>query len=132
MKEIPHVKDFMSKAIYAINSESTLAEAENVMKKYNVRHLPVVLGPKAYGILSDRDLKYFSSLTAVDFTSTRVRDFCEENPYITGPETRLGDVSAELAERRVGSALIVDNDQLVGIFTTTDACRALADLCRQI
>ena len=31
-----------------------------------------------------------------------------------------------MAERHIGSALVTRGGKLVGIFTTTDACRALA------
>jgi CBS domain-containing protein len=35
-----------------------------------------------------------------------------------------------MAERRIGSAIVVKGDKLVGIFTVTDACRALADVLK--
>jgi CBS domain-containing protein len=35
-------------------------------------------------------------------------------------------VAAAMAERHLGSALVTRAGKLVGIFTTTDACRALA------
>lgn len=128
MKSIPAVQKYMTTTPHAINSDSTVAEAAQVMKKNQIRHLPVVLGKK-YGVVSDRDLKFAMSLAGFDPRSARVKDICEEAPYITSPNTSISDVSAELAERRVGSALIVDNGHLVGILTTTDVCRALNDLC---
>jgi CBS domain-containing protein len=36
-----------------------------------------------------------------------------------------------MAERHLGSALVTRGGKLVGIFTTTDACRALARLLRE-
>jgi CBS domain-containing protein len=33
-----------------------------------------------------------------------------------------------MAEHHIGSAIITKNDKLVGIFTVTDACRALAEI----
>jgi hypothetical protein len=33
-----------------------------------------------------------------------------------------------MAERRIGSAIVAKNGKLVGIFTVTDACRALAEV----
>ena len=38
----------------------------------------------------------------------------------------LEHVAATTAERHVGSALVTRGGKLVGIFTATDACRALA------
>jgi len=131
MKTIPQIQKYMTTTPFAINAESTLEEAAKVMKKHAIRHLPVVVVEgKKYGVLSDRDVKYAMSLSGFDPRSARVKDICEDVPYITKPTTLISDVSAELAERKVGSALIVDNGHLVGIFTTTDACRALNDLCQ--
>lgn len=130
MKSIPQVQKYMTTTPYAINAESTIAEAAKVMNKHGIRHLPVVVTEgKKYGVLSDRDVKYAMSLAGFDTHNAKVKDICEDAPYITEPNTLISDVSAELAERKVGSALIVDNGHLVGIFTTTDACRALNDLC---
>lgn len=128
MKAIPAVKKYMTTTPYSINSESTVEEAAKVMKKNGIRHLPVVIGKK-YGLVSDRDLKFVMSLVGFDAKTAKVKDICEEAPYVTEPSTSISLVSAELAERRVGSALIVDNGHLVGILTTTDVCRALNDLC---
>ena len=45
-------------------------------------------------------------------------------------DTPLDQVVTEMAERRIGSALITHHDKLVGIFTVTDACRVLAEILR--
>ena len=37
-----------------------------------------------------------------------------------------------MADRHVGSALVTRGDKLVGIFTTTDACRALARVLHEL
>lgn len=128
MKAIPQVSKYMSTTPLSINGESTLTEAVDVMKKNQIRHLPVVLGEK-FGVVSDRDLKLAMSLAGVNPKLSKVKDICDDSPYLTKPSSSISDVSSELAERKVGSALVVDNGHLVGIFTTTDACRALADLC---
>jgi CBS domain-containing protein len=37
-------------------------------------------------------------------------------------------VARTMAEHHIGSAIVTKNDKLVGIFTVTDACRALAEI----
>lgn len=37
-------------------------------------------------------------------------------------------VANELATKHYGSAIVTENDEVVGIFTTTDACKALAEV----
>jgi acetoin utilization protein AcuB len=51
-----------------------------------------------------------------------------EEPYSVTPETPLDEVVATMAEHKYGSAVIVQNAHVVGVFTTVDACRALSEL----
>jgi len=46
--------------------------------------------------------------------------------YTVPPTATLAKVAGAMAEHRYGSALIVDGEKVVGIFTTVDAMRALA------
>lgn len=127
MRMIPRVKDFMTKQPYTINEQTSIAEAQQTMKKYNIRHLPVVINNKVVGIVSDRDLKSAGSVKASPL-ALQVKYIYHEQPYTVDPNTPLDEVAKEMAKHHYGSAIIVKDDQLVGIFTTVDACRALAHL----
>lgn len=127
MRMIPRVKDFMTKQPYTIDEHTSIAEAQQIMKKYNIRHLPVVINNKVVGIVSDRDLKSAGSVKASPLT-LQVKYIYHEQPYSVDPNTPLDEVAKEMAKHHYGSAMIVKGDQLVGIFTTVDACRALAFL----
>ena len=58
----------------------------------------------------------------------QVADAMTEEPYFTAPDRPIDEVAAEMAEHKYGSAIVVQNGKVVGIFTTTDACAALAEL----
>ena len=50
-----------------------------------------------------------------------------DNVYAVSPSTPLSEVAQRMSETRYGCAIVKDDEQkVVGIFTTTDACRALA------
>jgi CBS domain-containing protein len=128
-KMIPKISKYMTTTPNAINSESNLLEAMNVMEKDRIRHLPVIKDGKVYGLLSDRDIKSLFAFAGADPKSIKVGDVCTDRPYMTRPEALLSDVAKEMASQKVGSALVLDNGKLVGIFTATDACQALSDIC---
>ncbi len=130
MKPIPEIQKYMTPIPHTIGAEQSLATARDFMKKHEIRHLPVLSGGKLVGILTDRDVKMALGLNGVNPILTRVQDFALEDPYQVSPQAKLDEVAAELAERRIGSALVMDHHQLVGIFTTTDAMRALSELLR--
>jgi len=44
------------------------------------------------------------------------------------PDSKLDEVARMMADKKIGSVLVVDHHRLVGIFTTTDALQALGEL----
>lgn len=129
MKSIPKISKYMTTTPLAINSEAPLMEAIDAMNKHKIRHLPVIKAGKVFGLLSDRDLKSIMQYSGANPKSMKVGDVCTDEPFITRPEALLNEVASEMADKKFGSALVIDNGKLVGIFTATDACQALSEIC---
>ena len=127
-KAEPTVQKYMSFQPRSIESSETLKKAQDLMSKLKVRHLPVTKGGKLVGEVSDRDIKLVGGFEEIDTVEAVVADICTTKPFTVGPDTPLHEAAAEMAEKRYGSAIVVQNGKLVGIFTTTDACRALAEI----
>ena len=98
------------------------------MSELGVRHLPVMNQGEIVGIISDRDIKLASGIEGIDADKFPVIDVCAGNPYRVEPDTSLRDVANTMASKHYGSAIVVQNGKVVGIFTTVDACRALAEI----
>ena len=130
-KEEPHIQKFMTTQPFAIEGEESVAKAKAMMSDSKIRHLPVLSEGKVVGILSDRDIKTVCALKGVDVVKTLARDICHEHPYVVGPEALLHEVANEMAEHHYGCAIVVQNEKLVGIFTTVDACRTITALLKQ-
>lgn len=129
MKAIPRISKYMTTTPHAINAEAPLQEALDTMTKHHVRHLPVIKAGHVFGLISDRDLKSIMSFSGVNPKAMKVGEVCTDEPYMTKPDAALNVVASEMAMQKMGSALVIDNGKLVGIFTATDACNALAELC---
>lgn len=56
----------------------------------------------------------------------------QPDSYVVDAGASLERVATTMAERHLGSALVTRADKLVGIFTATDACRALARVLREL
>jgi CBS domain-containing protein len=50
--------------------------------------------------------------------------------YLTSADAPLDTVAAEMARLKVGSAVVVKDDIVVGVFTAVDGLRALAEVLR--
>jgi acetoin utilization protein AcuB len=115
---------------WSIEASRAVEEAWQMMADHGIRHLPVTAEGELIGIVSGRDLGLAmdARLGAPHAAGVTVGELCERDPFVVDLSTPVEFVARELAERRLGSALVVRQGKLVGIFTTTDACRLLADL----
>jgi acetoin utilization protein AcuB len=127
MKRIT-VRDYMSATVHSVGCEQTLTAAHEVMREHAIRHLPVLEGGKLAGVLSLRDLHLIQTLPGTDPRTITVDEAMTDDIYTVDPADELQQVAREMAIRKIGSAVVVNHrHQVVGIFTTTDALRALAD-----
>jgi acetoin utilization protein AcuB len=127
-KPIPTIQKFMTTSPHSIGVEQPLSKAHDMMRTLGIRHLPVLHGGKLLGMLTDRDLHLVESLAGVDPTKVKVEDAMSTVVYSVGPDCPLDEVVGTMGEHKYGSAVIMQNDKVVGIFTTVDVCRAFADL----
>jgi len=51
-----HVRDLMTREVVTCAHDQTMLEAEKLMQKHRVRHIPVMEGAKLIGMLSIRDI----------------------------------------------------------------------------
>jgi acetoin utilization protein AcuB len=116
---------FMSVCTQSIPHDATMARAHQLMREHHVRHLPVLDGGVLVGVVSDRDLHFTETLRGVDDTRVAVEEAMTREPFFVAPDAHLADVAAQMAEHKYGCAVVMDGMRVVGMFTTTDALRAL-------
>jgi CBS domain-containing protein len=121
------VDEYTSSAPITIEPKATLEDALLKMKMHDIRHLPVVDERKIVGIVSERDLMANYGKPWGEFM--RVRNVMSTSLLIAHHTDDLGEVAYRLSAEKKGSAIILDeNNDLYGIFTTTDALNALVEL----
>ena len=121
------VSRYMSAAPIAVQQRASMADAMALMQKHDVRHLPVLDDKALVGIVSERDLAMAGALVPESWEEFRVAEAMTPAPYSVHPDTPITKVASEMAEHRYGAVVIVgDQNELLGLFTTTDALRVLA------
>lgn len=115
---------------HSVDIAAPIGEAQTFMREHKIRHLPVTEDGALIGVVSDRDIKL---LLGPDFDypdpgELKVRDAMVLETYVVDIDTPLAAVAAHMAEHRIGSALVTKQGKLAGVFTSTDACRVLAEL----
>lgn len=128
MKAVP-VSDIMTKDLIVLNPVQSLYEAEALFKKHKIRHIPVVESKKLLGILSHSDLLRisFADLTdEEDYVESVVYDMytidqvMAKAPITVNVDATVKEVAEVLSQQSFHSLPVVENDELVGIVTTTD------------
>ncbi len=117
----------MAEAPHSVGSDQTLSVAHKIMREHHVRHLPVLRAGKLVGVLSERDLFFLESVAGVDIAIDSVTDAMVHDVYTVHPDDDLRDVARIMSDRKYGCAVVMENGRLIGIFTTTDALRHLAE-----
>ena len=128
MRKTMPVREYMSRLPEEIDRHETLAAAVERMQERSIRHVPVMDGAHVYGILSRDDAHNASLRLGAGAWTVAVGDVCERTPLAVSPTTPIPEVAQQMVERGVTSALVIDEGMLVGIFTSVDALRLLADL----
>lgn len=115
---------------HSIDIDAPLGAAHKMMRDGRFRHLPVTSRGQVAGILTDRDIKLVlgPDFGSPDERGLKVRDAYVDKPCVVPASTPVAKVARTMAEHHIGSAIVTKGDKLVGIFTVTDACRALAEI----
>jgi acetoin utilization protein AcuB len=129
-KPIPKIQAHMTTSPHSIGRDQPLLQAHAVMREHKIRHLPVLEGGELLGVISDRDLHLIETLRDVDPAKVTVEEAMSTEVYAVKPDAALDDVVETMAKHKYGCAVVIQNHHVVGIFTTVDVCRSLAELLR--
>lgn len=122
-----HIKHIFKKDLVILRDTDTLYEADELMNNYNIRHLPVVDETNTLvGILAKSD---FIGLKHVD---SRMRDFSVKSLMSSPVKTvnitaKVKAVAQLFVTKKISCALVSDGVEIVGIVTSEDLIRMLAN-----
>lgn len=129
MKWKIRVEEYTTPYPITVNEELSIDELNQLMQTHGVRHLPVMRDGAVVGVISDRDLRLASGLSAQHKIQISAGDLMTTDPITVRVDTPLDEVAIEMADRKIGSVIVIDEDgELFGIFTLTDALDALIEI----
>jgi acetoin utilization protein AcuB len=118
----------MTPSPHTVGADQTLQHAHAIMHDHDIRHLPVLRAGDLVGMVTERDLALIEQFRDIDPRWTKVEEAMSTSVFKVVPEAPLDEVVAEMAVKKYGSAVVVENRRVVGILTTVDVCTALAQL----
>ena len=118
-EEVDKVKRSESGVItdpFYLSPEHTLADANELMSKYRISGVPITIGKKLVGIITNRDL-----LFETDYTKKIKESMTSENLITANEGITLEEAKTILAKARKEKLPIVDKDgNLKGLITIKD------------
>jgi len=123
------ISDFMTPVVCCADVELTLGDARDRMAANKIRHLLITRGPVVVGVISQRDIDVADASARKRETPT-IADAMHTDVYSCATDAPLEEVAAAMEAKKLGCTIVREGDKAVGIFTTTDALRAIRALVR--
>jgi CBS domain-containing protein len=124
---IPIIKTFMSPDPAGVDCELTVADAADRMRANNIRHLLVVRKDQLRGVISLDDVSSAIAVAGDQGASIPVAAITRL-AFTCRPETSMTVVSRHMEANHLDCAVVVEDGDVVGIFTVSDALRCLRAL----
>ena len=124
----PIVQKHMTRLPLEIERIDKVANARSLMELFDIRHVPVMKGLHLQGVVSERDILNATIRLGRDIDDLPIEEIFQRDVLKVSPLTGVDEAARQMLERRVGSAMVVDGEYVVGIFTTTDALKVLVDV----
>lgn len=129
MKKIIPISKIMTKNVVTLSVDDTLETAEKIFKDHKIKHIPVVKGKQILGMLSYTDLLRISYADVSDdeknvenfvYDIFTIEQVMTKNLYTVPPHATIKDVAELLSQKEFHALPVVEDNELVGIVTTTD------------
>ncbi len=104
----------------AVAVAAPVSDADLLMRKHGIHHLPVTDGRDIVGVISAFDI------AARAHRPVAVSECYVPEPYLVDIEVPLEEVLSEMATDRLEVAIVMRQGRLAGIFTQHDVCRTFA------
>ena len=130
------VRDWMSSDPVTIDPQTTLPEANRLMKECGIRRLPVVDNGRLVGIVTLGDIREASpsnatslSIYELNYLIARltVGHIMTREPITIAPDSSIEAAARLMLEHKVSSLPVVDGNKVVGIITESDIFRLLVN-----
>ncbi len=131
MLKTTKVSEIMTTNLFTIEITDELRKADEIMKREQIKHVPVVEGTKYIGIITNQRILEYTlrhlydfNEDEKDFIETRILDFdniIEKNLHLLYPEDSIMKVVELFTKYKSDVLPVVDWEKnLLGLITTTD------------
>ena len=122
------IKDFMTVSAHAIGRDQSLKLAHDRMLQWGIHQAPVLDGGVLVGVINERDIALINAVAPSELETTLVEEAMAPEPYTVAPSDEIAVVVEHMLQHKYGSAVVMDHNKVIGMFTSQDALRLLSEL----
>ena len=129
------VSEWMSKVVFSIEPDASLAKVIKLQKKVEVNMFPVLDNGKLVGIITDRDIKRASISDKIPLdiheaiylvSTVLIRDVMTPNPVTIPSDYTIEEAAEILLNNKIAGAPVLNKDgKLVGVVNRSDILRVI-------
>ena len=120
MAELVLVRDIMSKDVKVVRPDTTIQEVVATMSKFDISSIMVVQSERPVGIVTTRDVLSKVVVQCLAPRALTARQIMS-SPLVTISDSATVEEAATLmAQKKVKTLPVMENDKLAGILTYTD------------
>jgi CBS domain-containing protein len=136
MKKRVPVSTIMAHSVITANVKDSLRHINSLLRKHNIRHVPVVSGDKLVGIISKSDIMRLSFGDIFDgqdnadetmFDMLKLEQVMITNLTTVDENDSIKEVAEKFTNVKFHALPVVRDEKLVGIVSTTDLIRYLLE-----
>ncbi len=117
VRKVKREESLIIRDVYTVTPDTTIEEADRIMREKNITGLPVVEGDKIVGIITIRDIRFYQNHgdTSIKVSELMTKDVITAEEGIT-----LEEAIKIMHRHRIEKLPIVKDGKLVGLITAKD------------
>ncbi len=135
------IKDWMTRSVITVTSETTLPAAHKLMDEHKVRRLPIVEDGRLLGIITRGDVRGAEPSQATSLSiwelnyllaNLPIAEIMTTNPITVSSEATISVAAQIMLANRVSGLPVLDaSEKIVGIITESDIFRLVVTHWRE-
>lgn len=119
------IRDVMKTDVVTVDQETSVQDAAKLMGERHLGSVVVTKNGKPLSIFTERDLLSKVIVEGYELGAAKVGDHASKPLITIGPDFDLREAARIMADMKVKRLLVMENEELVGIFTAADLAIAL-------
>lgn len=120
------IRDVMREDVVTLDEEVSVLEAAKLMGEKHLGSVIVTKDGKPMGIFTERDFLSKVILEDCELEDVSVGSYASKPLITISPNFRLKEAAQIMSDMKVKRLVVMENEELVGIFTASDLAMALA------